>query len=188
MKKTAYVVFLSLLSCNGGQENNSIKKRNADILLENLEATHPNYMNNTMVLNKMDNQFKKQIDSAFTKGIHSDIPLTVLSVDKNQHGDGAIVVFYSDNYDPSKSTLLSDRLNFDLIGFIDEKKAANIVEGEKYYVTGKNINKLSQAELNLMVPTVYYGPEVKIEKDVIGNINYYAGDYAIEITELKKTQ
>ncbi|HVW12768.1 MAG TPA: hypothetical protein VHB54_03045 [Mucilaginibacter sp.] len=192
MKKNLIILcFLSsLLSCDVPQTNQSnitqIRLRKIDPILQQLEKKFPNYKDNQIVRDNAADYLQHKIDSVVPLGYLNDIPLKVFRIGKNPHGKGALVQFYSDNYDSNESTRLSDRLNFDIIGFMNEKLATTLKENGKYFVYGKKLKRLTETETFLIVNQVYYSPETKISKNAIWDVyNFYVGDLICEVDSVK---
>jgi hypothetical protein len=192
MKNTFIILILFglLTSCNQSKntENNGmITKRKTDILLENLEKKFQNYKENELVREDMRNELDKKIDSVYKLNHLDDIPMKVFRIGKNPHGKGALIHFRTDNFNYENRSLLSDRLNFDIIGFMDEQKASQLKENETYLIFGKMLERLTRPDVFLIVPQVYYSPETRISRDGIFDeiFNYNIGDFLMEIDNVK---
>jgi len=118
-------------------------------------------------------------------GYFDDIPLKVFRMGKNPHGKGALVHFYTDNYDTKIPNRLSDKFNFDIIGFMNEDIAKTINEDEKYYVYGKKFKRLSEDEVFLLVNRVYHSPGTSIGKGLYEVYEFTIGDLMCEIDSVK---
>lgn len=141
------VLALSIIpSCDttthyGDKELEIKYSRKIDPFLDTIfNIRYPNYRSNEIVREKALKNMIKVIDSLAPKGYLDDIPLKILKVQKNPHGKGALVHFYSHN--KTETELLSDKVQFDLIGLMDEKLGESINENKSYYVKEKNINAL----------------------------------------------
>jgi hypothetical protein len=189
MRATMYLLtIISLISCNNQQQKEKVEveKRKIDPILESVVKKYPNYTDNTLVRENATKELDKTIDSIFKSGYLDDIPLKVFRIGKNPHGKGALIQFHTDNYDSDKPDILSNRLNFDMIGFMDEKLASTLKEDETYYVYGKSLKRLSKTEVFLIVPQVYFSPGTEISKDAIYDVyNYNIGDILKEIDSVK---
>lgn len=192
--KQIFIFLLSfgiLSSCNQStkteNQEHKIVKRKSEKLLENLEKKYPNYKENQIVRDNMQKELDKKIDSLYKLNFLDDIPVKVLSIEKNPHGKGAIIQFYTDNFDTDNRDLLSNRLNFDIIGFMDEQKASQIKEDGIYLVSGKMLKRLNEIEVFSIVPQVYHSPDTEISKDAIYDevYNFYIGDLLMEIDNAK---
>lgn len=182
------LTIISLISCNNQQQKEKVEveKRKIDPILESVVKKYPNYTDNTLVRENATKELDKTIDSILKSGYLDDIPLKVFRIGKNPHGKGALIQFHTDNYDSDKPDILSNRLNFDMIGFMDEKLASTLKEDETYYVYGKNLKRLSKTEVFLIVPQVYFSPGTEISKDAIYDVyNYNIGDILKEIDSVK---
>jgi hypothetical protein len=187
---TILILFGLLSSCNQSKNTDNketITKRKTDILLENLEKKFPNYKENQMVRENMQKELDKKIDSVYKLNYLDDIPMKVFRIGKNPHGKGALIQFHTDNFDSENRSLLSDRLNFDIIGFMDEQKASQLKEDGTYLISGKMLKRLNETEVFLIVPQVYYSPGTEISKDGIYDeiFNYNVGDLLMEIDNAK---
>jgi len=191
MKYFVVVCFLLFLfSCDNPQLNQSnipkIQIRKVDPILQLIEKKFSNYKENEIVRENAAHELGHKIDSILPLNYLNDIPLKVLRIGKNPHGKGALVQFYTDNYDNNHPTILSDRLNFDIIGFMDEKLATLLNEHGKYYVYGKKMKRLSKTETFVIVNQVYYSPVTEIRKDAVWDIyNFYIGDIICKIDSIK---
>lgn len=187
-----FLVLLGLLSsCNESKKaenkGENIVKRKTDLILENLEKKYPNYIENQIVRENMQNELDKKIDSVYKLNFLDDIPVKIFRMGKNPHGNGALIQFHTDNFNSDNRSLLSDRLNFDIIGFMDEKKASKLKENGTYLVSGKMLKRLNETEVFLIVPQVFYSPGTEISKDGIYDeiFNYNIGDLLMEIDNAK---
>lgn len=188
MKNTLFLlIIISLSSCNQQQkEKVEVEKRKIEPILESVIKKYPNYTDNTLVRENATKELDKKIDSVLTLGYLNDIPLKVFRIGKNPHGKGALIQFHTDNYDSDKPDILSNRLNFDIIGFMNEKLASTLKEDGTYYIYGKNLKRLSKTEVFLIVTQVYYSPGTEISKDAIYDVyNYNIGDILTEIDSVK---
>jgi len=186
----AFIVAITFVACNNpnsGSVEKKNEKRKIDPFLEEIFVKkYSNYTDNQIVRENAIEEFDKKIDSLIELGILNDIPLKVLRIQKNPHGKGALIQFYTDNYDYKKPYILSNRLNFDIIGFMDETKASNLKEKDIYYVFGKKMKRLNKTETFLLVSQVYYSQETKIDKDAIWDVyNFYIGNILCEIDSVK---
>ena len=185
------IFFGILTSCSQSKKAENIEskiiKRKIDLLLENLEKKYPNYKENQIVRDNMQNELDKKIDSVYKLNFLDDIPVKVYSMGKNPHGKGALIQFHTDNFDTDNRDLLSDRLNFDIIGFMTEEKASQLKEDGTYLISGKMLKRLNKTEVFLIVPQVYYSPWTEISKDMIYDeiFNFNIGDLLMEIENVK---
>ena len=186
------ITLLTFFSCNNTnqkeKESEKIEKRKIDPILDAITKEFPNYTENTIVRENATKELSKKIDSVLNLGYLNDIPLKVFRMGKNPHGKGALVQFQTDNYNSDKPDKLSDRLNFDIIGFMDEKLASTLKEDGTYFIYGKKLKRLSETEVFLIVNQVYYSPGTKISKDAIYDVyNFNIGDILCEIDSVKIT-
>lgn len=178
-------------SCNQfsktDNQEQKIVKRKTDKILEGLEKKYPNYKENQIVRKNMQKELDKKIDSIYKLNFLEDIPVKVFKIRENPHGKGALIQFHTDNFDSDNSNLLSDRLNFDIIGFMDKEKASQLKEDETYLISGKMLKRLTETEVFLIVPQVYYSPETEISKDGIYDevFNFNIWDLLMEIDDAK---
>jgi hypothetical protein len=192
--KQYFILLISLAiltSCNQSKKTENqeqkIVKRKTDLMLESLEKKYPNYKENQIVRENMQNDLDKKIASVYKLNFLDDIPVKVFRMGKNPHGKGALIQFHTDNFNTDNRNLLSDRLNFDIIGFMTEEKASKLKEDGTYLISGKMLKRLNQTEVFLIVPQVYYSPGTTISKDIIYDeiFNYNIGDLLMEIDNAK---
>lgn len=187
------IALITILSCNDSnqkdKENTKNEIRKIDPILSEITKKYPNYMDNSIVRENATQELDKKIDSLLNLGYLNDIPLRVFRMGKNPDGKGALVQFYTDNYNSNNPNILSDRLNFDIVGFMDEKLASTLKEDGTYYVYGKKLKRLNETEVFLIVNQIYYSPETKISKDAIGDVyNFNVGDILCEIDSIRTVE
>lgn len=180
----------TIFSCNNpnqkDKETDKIETRKIDPILDALTKKYPNYTDNTIVRENATKELDKKIDSLLNLNYLDDIPLKVFRMGKNPHGKGALVQFHTDNYDSDRPNRLSDRLNFDIVGLMDEKLASTLKDGGTYFIYGKKLKRLSETEVFLIVNQVYYSPGTEISKDAIFDVyNFNIGDILCEIDSVK---
>jgi len=185
------MILVTYLSCNNPQkqpvENVKIDTRKIEPILDSLINKYPNYTDNSIVRENATKELDKKIDSLLNMGYLSDIPLKVFRIGKKPHKKGALVQFYTYNYNFNRPSILSDRLNFDLIGYMDETLASTLKEEGTYYIYGKNFKRLNEKEVFLIVNQVYHSPGTEISKEGIGSsvFNFNIGDMSCEIDSIK---
>lgn len=168
------------------KESSKVESRKIDPILDALIRAYPNYKDNSVVRELATDALDKRIDSILNLNYLDDIPLKVFRMGKNPHGKGALVQFHTDNYDIERPNRLSDRLNFDIVGFMDEDLATTLRDDGVYYIYGRNFKRLSEAEVFLIVNQVYYSPGTQISKDAILDVcNFNIGDILCEIDSVK---
>lgn len=190
-----YLVFifsiLTVFSCNNPngniQKNLNDDTRKVDPFLNSLVKKHPNYTNNAIVRDEATKELNKKVDSLIQRGFLTDIPLKIFNIQKNPHGKGAIVQFYTDNMLNSNNfDRLSDRFNFDIIGLMDQKLASTLNENEVYFVYGKKMKRLSETETFFIVDRVYNSTKTEITNDPIYNLyEFNVGNILCEVDSLK---
>ena len=189
MKNFFFLVMIhALVSCNNQLHKNEVEivKRKIDPILEKLLSKYPNYEENSIVRENATEELDKKIDSILNFGYLDDIPLKVFKIGKNPHGKGALIQFHTDGYNRESPELLSNRLNFDIIGLMDEKLASTLNDDGTYYVYGKNLKRLNETEVFLIVKQVYYSPGTEISKDAIYDVyEYDIGNIMMEIDSVK---
>lgn len=192
--KMKYIILtlgiFTFLSCNNpnhkNKETDKIETRKIDPILDALTKKYPNYTDNSIVRENATKELDKKIDSLLNLNYLDDIPLKVFRMGKNPHGKGALVQFHTDNYDSDQPNRLSDRLNFDIVGFMDEKLASTLTEDGTYFIYGKKLKRLNETEVFLIVNQVYYSPGTEISKDAIFDVyNFNIGDVLCEIDSVK---
>ena len=146
---------------------------------------YPNYQNNELVKDKALRELMSKIDSLAPLKYLEEIPLKIFRIQKNPHGKGAIVQFYSDN---SGAAPLSDRLGFDIIGLMSEDIASSLNENSKYLISGKKYNRLDKTKTYLIVPQSYYSPIPEISKNTsTGVFAFNIGIFICEVDSIKQT-
>jgi hypothetical protein len=195
MKKMKYIfqatILFAFFSCNNPKqqavENAKIETRKIDPILDSLIKKYPNYTENAIVRENAIKELDKKIDSLLNLGYLEDIPLKVFRMGKKPHKKGALVQFYTYNYNFNRPSILSDRLNFDLVGYMDEKLASTLKEGGTYYIYGKKLKRLNETEVFLIVDQVYHSPRTAISKEGIGSsvYDFNIGDISCEIDSIK---
>ena len=170
------ICLLGIQSCGQSEKTNSENniQRKVDPVLNQLIKKYPNYQKNEIVRNDAALVLQRQVDSLFALGYFNDIPLEVFQLSKNKNGKGAIAHFKTDNYNTAQHELLSNRLNFDLIGFLSIEEAAKIDEKKKYYVYGKRVKRLSIDETRILVDRFYNNVKTEITTDSEFNLGVFA--------------
>src|SRR6056297_3531713 len=128
MRKTFIIlglVFL-ILACNqngqNSKSNNEFEKRKIDTFLTQIfSEKYSNYESNTLIREKALEELITKVDSLIPLKYLEDIPLEILRIKSNPHGKGAMVQFYTDNFEREKSKIFSNQLEFDVIGFMSEE-------------------------------------------------------------------
>ncbi|AZA50336.1 hypothetical protein EG346_20090 [Chryseobacterium carnipullorum] len=188
MKRILYMfICLGVVSCTQTNKNETIKqpKRKTDSLIITMENKFPNYKDNSLVREEMEKYLSNKADSIFVFKEFDDIPMSVFKLSKNPYGKGMLVQLYADNkYEKNENK--SNYLTFDIIGFISDEEAKKINEKSKYYVIGKNVNRINSNQLSVLVPMSYYSPETKIDQDSFGDTYLFnLGIAAMEVDSLK---
>lgn len=190
MRKILFILIFGFLmiSCNQKKKTEVVESRKIDpILSEIFEKDFSTYKENTLIKERALKELIKQIDSLAPLNYLEDIPLEVFRIQKNPHGKGAIVQFTTDNFGRNKTKILSNQLEFDLIGLMSEELASTINEKKKYLIRGKNYKRLNKTETYILVNQTYFSPEPEISKDGIysGFYNFKVGVLLAEIDSLK---
>ena len=188
MKNFTLILLIGLASCNNPQKKESvtIEKRKIDPILESITKKYSNFTENAIVREDATKELDKKIDSVLNLNFLTDIPVKVFRMGNNPHGKGALIQFHTDNYDVEKPEVLSDRLNFDIIGFMEKILASTLKEDGVYYVYGKKLKRLNKTEVFTIVNQVYYSPGTEISKDAIFDVYYFnVGDILMEIDSVK---
>ncbi|MBS1668374.1 MAG: hypothetical protein JST58_13440 [Bacteroidetes bacterium] len=187
-----FILAFGLISCNDYNEKTeteiaNLQKRKIDKILDKIFVDeYPTYTKNEIVRGKALKELVQKVDSLLPLNYLNDIPLKVWRISKNPHGKGALIHLYADNYSSDRQTL-SDRLGFDIIGFMDEDKASKLIDTKKYFVFGSKFNRLTKEETFLIVNQIYYSPRPEITANVIYNdiYNFNIGNFACVIDSLK---
>jgi len=146
---------------------------------------YPNYQNNELVKDKAIKELMLKIDSLAPLKCLEEIPLKIFKIQKNPHGNGAIVQFYSDN---SGAAPLSDRLGFDVIGLMSDDLASSLNENSGYLIFGKKYNRLNETKTYLIVSQSYYSPKPEIlKKSSTGVFAFNIGVFLCEVDSVKQT-
>src|SRR5690606_8397153 len=114
----------------------------------------------------------------------SDIPMKILSIQKNPHGKGALVQLYADNLisDP----ILSDQLLFDYLALMEEDEAEKLNDKESYFVTGKKISRLDEAMVSVLTDKIYNSPIPSVRKgSIYDHFDLNAGVFLCEVDSIK---
>jgi hypothetical protein len=181
------LLFLILFSCNStidAEWDYKRFKRRLDPVLEGLEEKYPNYKDNSIVREKARAELEKMTDTLLNLKYISQIPLKVLRLGRTPDGLGAMVHFYTDNYD-YKIDRLSDRFNFDVIGFMSENLASYIKEDSKYYVYASDYQLLTKKQAFELVNQVYYTPEIAINKGIGNDFLFNIGNMRCRVDSVK---
>jgi len=161
-------------------------KRRIDPLLENIFITkYPTYASNEIVRGNALKDLLHLADSIAPLNYFSEFPLQVLKIQKNPHGKGALVQWYTNKSYLDKSKLLSDKFNFDLMGFMSESEAAKLNDNARYYVFAHNFRRLTATETFVMVNRVYHAPEAEIN---ISNNYFNAGVFLCEVDSVHQVK
>lgn len=172
-------------------EEKKLEKRKTDHLLEEVfNSKYSNYKDNQLVREQAAKELDKRIDSIIVLGGLDDVPLKIFTLRKNPYGKGALVHFYTDNHGHNNSDLLSNRVDFDLLGFMDESLAATLNDKGTYLVYAKKYKRLNNDAVFAIVSQVYHSPETNVVKDAVGEVyNFNIGNILCEvdsIVEIKK--
>lgn len=184
-----FVTFLVISSC-ANSNNADVKRvqiRKMDTVLNRIIEDYPNYETNEIQREKLLKVFIRTIDSLASLNYLNDIPLEVLKIQKNPHGDGAMVQFYANN-STSEGKLLSDQLQFDFIAFMDENEAAKLNDKHRYYVSGKKIERLTQDMVNILVRVSYNSAEPTIEKTLSDDYIFNAGIFFCQVSKVNPVE
>tara|TARA_B100000902_G_scaffold90746_1_gene94377 strand:- start:56 stop:688 length:633 start_codon:yes stop_codon:yes gene_type:complete len=148
-------------------------------ILENLVDRYPNYKTNSLVLDQMI----LELDSLNDKGLFlnslPNYPLEILDINPSHNGnmialemnnvsmekDEVLIHFHTENSCYAKSPYLSNHLQFDVIGVMNSKLAAQLNEESKYKVFGEKWHKLSLTEMTSLVKRTMYGWTTDIRPD-----------------------
>lgn len=198
MKKLTlfFVICILFVACIPNSQKNTtdvkIEEKRAAIPEREIEPflnkifinEYPNYQSNELVKDKALSELMLNIDSLAPLKYLEEIPLKIFRIQKNPHGKGAIVQFYSDN---SGAAPLSDRLGFDVIGLMSEDIASSLNENSKYLIFGKKYNRLNETKTYLIVPQSYYSPNPEISKNTsTGVFAFNIGVFICEVDSVKQ--
>lgn len=186
------LVLFSIFSCGSSSQDDKktakTNNRKMDPVLKALAKKYTNYHKNPIIRENATKELDEKIDSLINLNYLDDIPLQVFRIGKNPHGKGALVHFYTHNYNVYENRL-SDRLNFDIIGFMDEKLASTLKEDGTYFVYGKKMKRLTEQEVSLLVTQVFYSPGTEISKQGMDDIySFNIGDILCEVDSVKEAK
>lgn len=194
MKKLLFVslIFITssiLINCKDNSDKEKIEivknDRKSDKILLNLIEKYSNYQSNNLVKEEMQKELDSKIDSIYKLNFLEDIPMKILRIGKNPHGKGALVHFFTDNDDKSEHKNISNKLKYDIIGFMKEDMASKINQDSTYYVSGKMLKRLNDTEAFLIVPQVYHSPGTEIQKDINDKYSFNIGVFLMEVQNIK---
>jgi len=183
MKSILLLFTFLLISCQSKKESPiEIPKKQVESILQKIFVKdYPLYTHNQLVQDKAIKVFENKIDSLVIINGLEDIPLKILSIDKNPKGKGAIVQFYSDPDEVFNSHNLSRCLQVGFIGLMSEKLATKLTTNSKVLIRGHNYKRLSQYEVDLFYNQTYYGAVVKVD----GKPTFNAGIFMVEVDKFK---
>lgn len=192
LKKSAFqlivLVFVLVISCEQKSVNEApaviIEPKAIDSILEKVFLNDfPSYGENTLARELALESLLAKVDSTMPLGYFNDIPMKVWYVKKNPFGEGAMIHFFTTNEQNSKD-LLSSRLNFDLVGFFDEKKASTIKENETYFIRGKNFNRIDATQVDIVLEKVKFKKEPELTRSTNQDYTFNLGTILFEIDSL----
>ncbi len=151
---------------------------------------HTNVATNDLVKEKALKEFMHQVDSLVPLHYLEDIPLKVFAVQKNPHGKGALVQFYTDNELNRDGYPNTNLLGFDIIGFMSEELASTIDDTKKYYVYAHNYKRLNYAEVSVLVDKMYHGTTPRVSTGTVRDdeIQVIIGNFACEVDSIAVVQ
>ena len=186
------LIFICLFSCNDNTSKSTsedkVQLRKIDPCLNEIFTfKYINYKENSLVKEQALKHLINKIDSLAPLNYLEDIPVEVFRIKKNPHGKGAVVQFFTHNYERDKNNLLSNQLNFDIIGLMSEELASSLKENLKYYIFGRKYKRLNNIETYMIVNQTYFSPEPEISNDVIYSdvYNFNVGVFISEIDSVK---
>ena len=170
--KKILIASIFFISCNQSETINSansekIVSRKIDTLLTSIIAKYPNYSENEIVREIAASELNKKINR-IQFDLLNDIPLKIFNMKMNPYGEGTIIQFYTRNYDYGKtSNSLSDKLEFELIGFVNQDLATTLDKNKKYFVFGKKYRRANDGQALLLVDQLNFESKTEIRQDVI---------------------
>lgn len=143
-------------------EVEKVQPRAFDYVLDEIfYEKYPNFLTNSISKDlALDNVLFK-FDSLKEDGIISDIPLKLWYVKKNPYGPGAFAHFYTFEIKPSGKRI-SEKMNFDIVGFVGLEEASKLTEGDYYFIFGKNFNRTDKIQSEIISDKVFYQREPEI--------------------------
>jgi hypothetical protein len=155
-------------------ETKATKRNSDEVLDEVLLERFPNYETNSIVREQAQSELKRKTDSLLEEEFFDDIPLSIKSMSNPEKFDAAIVHFFTDNIDLSVENpkLLSNRLNFEIIGLVDKKLVKTLQDNKKYKVFGHKFSRIDNVTFNVLrenqvVEELVYGVDSKIEYSIL---------------------
>jgi hypothetical protein len=162
--------------------------RKMEPILKEIFEKYPSYETNSIIRDSALTELVFKADSLVNLKYLEDIPLKVLSITETTDDKNAIVVFYSDNYDYNNKDILSNSLNFDIIGYVDKNTAATIDESKKYYIEGSNYKRMNKSETYDLVSCTWHSPIPGISIATCTHPNEYnIGIYSCEVNSVRQT-
>jgi len=169
-------------------------KRNSDeVLDEVLMKKFPNYETNSIVREQAQSELKRKTDSLLEEEFLDDIPLSIKSMSNPEKFDAAIVHFFTDNIDLSVENpkLLSNRLNFEIIGLVDKKLVKTLQDNKKYRVFGHKFTRIDNVTLsvlreNRVIDELIHGVDPKIEYSILlSTYTFKIGAFMCSVDSIK---
>ena len=169
-------------------------KRKSDKVLEVvLLKKYPNYETNSIVRQQAQLVLKKKIDSLLEEDFLNDVPLSIKSMSSPEKFDAAVVHFFTDNIDLSVENpeLLSNRLNFEIIGLVDKELAKTLQDNKKYKVFGHKFSRIDNVSFsvlseNKVVGELMYGVDSKIEySGLLSTYTFKLGAFMCSVDSVK---
>jgi len=176
MKSFKSVIGLAIILCSCNSVEESQERRIDPVLNKIFTQEHANYESNAMVREQALEQLLIALDSLVELNYLSDIPLRALRVSEYAENEDQALVQFSTSLAKKDKSLLSNKLEFDLIAFMPKAVAATIQEGEVYQVKAHNFKALNEKETYQLVNQTYFSPEPAITPVVVGS-----NDYEIQI-------
>jgi hypothetical protein len=143
-------------------EVEKVEPRTFDYVLNEIfYEKYPNFLTNSIAKDLALDKVLFKFDSLKEDGIISDIPLKLWYVKKNPYGPGAFAHFYTFEIKPSGKRI-SEKMNFDIVGFVGLEEASKLKEGDYYYIFGKNFNRTDKIGSEIISDKVFYQREPEI--------------------------
>ncbi len=174
-------------------ETKAAKRKSDAVLEEVLLKRFPNYETNSIVREQAQSELKRKTDSLLEEDFLDDIPLSIRSMSSPEKFDAAVLHFFTDNIDLSieNPEILSNRLNFEIIGLVDKKLARTLKDNKKYRVFGHKFTRIDNVTLSVLmengvVDKLEYGVDPLIQySPLISKYTFKIGAFMCSVDSLK---
>lgn len=182
MKKVIILLLcgFALYSCVVPQTNQNVSQPPIVCLVDSFVTLHPDFMNNAITRDKANADWKKAVlDSLKNPRFLDGINLTMVRINKTKK-HGYIAQFRSDynNYNHYKNIR---ELEFDVLSYIPDSIALNLVEKAEYTIYGDIIGPITFPTMQKL----YEAPINRLTDDYsITKYEYDKGKYDIKMANI----